>query len=165
MSKLSNSALDDFSVVHRLCFAARVLPIGSPNYWENIADFSIMGKNGYSLIGNETKIFVENLKYLNPAVFDDDATLTKELVRMPKMNTKDPEKIGLILISPIECCVLCGSKLSVRQDRSAQAISYMMITMEHCLPFTLPDTAEKRLFITAALWLLHTRRQQYSDIQ
>ena len=43
---------------------------------------------------------------------------------MPKMNTKDPEKIGLILILPIECCVLCGSKLSVRQDRSAQAIIY-----------------------------------------
>ena len=43
-----------------------------------------MGKNGYSLTGNEAKIFVENLKYLNPAVFDDDAKLTKELVRMPK---------------------------------------------------------------------------------
>ena len=82
MSKLPNSALDDFSVVHRLCFAARTLPIGSPNYWENIAYFSIMGKHGQcSLTGNEAKVFVENLKYLNPAVFDDDAKLTKEFVK------------------------------------------------------------------------------------
>ena len=44
---------------------------------------------------NEVKAFVENLKYLNPAVFDDDAKLTKELVRMPKMNAKDPEKLVL----------------------------------------------------------------------
>ena len=73
---------------------------------------------------NEVKAFVENLKYLNPAVFDDDAKLTKELVRMPKMNAKDPEKIGPFLISPIECCVLCGFKLSVRQDRCAHAIIY-----------------------------------------
>ena len=121
MSKQSLSALDDLSVVHRLCFAARVLPIASPNYWENIADFSIMGK---SLTGNEARVFVENLKYLNPAVFDDDAKLTKELVRMPKMNAKDPEKNGLILISPIECCVFCGSKLSVRQDICAHAVIY-----------------------------------------
>ena len=114
MSKLSSSALDDFSVVHRLCFAARSLPIGSPNYWEIIADFSVMGKIGYSLTGNEAKVFIENLKYLNPTVFDGDAKLTKELVRMPKINRKDPEKIGLILISPIELCILCGSKLLVR---------------------------------------------------
>ena len=54
MSKQSSSALDDFSMVHRLCFTARVLPIELPNYWENIADFSTVlcvGKNGYSLTG------------------------------------------------------------------------------------------------------------------
>ena len=88
------NALDDLSVVHRLCFATRTIPADSPNYWEIIAQFSIAQKHGYSLTGNQVKVFVENLQCLDPGVFDCDATLMKELVKIPKTHTNDSEKIG-----------------------------------------------------------------------
>ena len=65
--------------------------------------------------------FVESLQYLNPSVFDSDTSLMKELVKIPKTCTKDSEKIGIILISPISMCNVCGSKLSVRADKCVQA--------------------------------------------
>ena len=59
------------------------------------------------------------------------------------MYTMETEKIGLILISPIECCIVCGSKLSVRQDRSVQAIIYD--DYYGTFPaFTSTDTAERK---------------------
>ena len=50
MSKTLNSALDDPTVVHRLCFAARTLPVGLPSWrllqilalWENV-DAMLLG--------------------------------------------------------------------------------------------------------------------------
>ena len=50
------NALDDLSVVHRLCFAARTIPAVIPNYWEIIAHFSIAQKHGYSLTGNQVEV-------------------------------------------------------------------------------------------------------------
>jgi len=115
------NALDDLSVVHRLCFATRMLSVGLPNYWEITAKFSTLGRSDYSLSGQDARIFVENLKYLNPSVFDSDFKLTKELVKLPKTDG-GAERISIVLISPNETCIDCGSKLYVRADRSVQAI-------------------------------------------
>jgi len=124
MSKILNRALGDAAVLHRLCFAARTLPVGSPNYWETVANFSIIGKPGYSVTGFEAKVFIENLKYLNPGVFECDVELMKQLVRIPKHSTRDQEYIGMVLVSPVELCIICGYKLSIRQDRLVCAVIY-----------------------------------------
>ena len=124
MSKVLNKALGDAAVVHRLCFAARTLPVGSPGYWDTVANFSTMGKRGFSIAAEEAKVFVENLQYMNPGVFECDAVLMKQLVRMPKGSTKDQEVIGMVLVSPVEVCILCGHKLSIRQDRCVCAVIY-----------------------------------------
>jgi len=63
MSQLTNPALQDLSVVYQLCFAARTLPIGSPNYWEIAAHFSIEGKNQYSLTEKKLEYLSKIYKY------------------------------------------------------------------------------------------------------
>jgi len=49
--------LSDPAVVHRLCFAARTLPVGSPGYWDTVANFSIIGKCGVSITAEECRKF------------------------------------------------------------------------------------------------------------
>lgn len=120
----TNDALNDLSVIHRLCFATRSLPASSPYYWENVARFSIEGKSSYSLSGDEARIFVQNLQVFNPDVFDSDLKLTKELVKVPKGDSPGSDKIGVILLSPVELCIICNSELYIRHDRSVQATLY-----------------------------------------
>lgn len=115
-----NSALKDLSVVHRLCFAARMLPIGTPNYWKIVSSFGIQGKSGLKLLPEEARVFIENLLLLNEEVFKSDICLIKELVRIPKCF----DKIGMVLVSSVEDCVCCKSKLYIRSDRSTAAIVY-----------------------------------------
>ena len=47
----------------------------------------------------EAKIFIENLQFLNPSVFDCDEELTKSLIKMPKTDPSKPERIGVVLLS------------------------------------------------------------------
>lgn len=120
----SNKHLQDLTVVHRLCFAARSLLIGAPHYWEIVQNFGIQGKEGYSLSAEECRVFIENLKLLQEGVFDTDEKLIKELVRVPKSDSSKPDRIGFILLSPNQNCILCKSKLYIRVDRSVLAVIY-----------------------------------------
>jgi len=73
-----NPALKDLSVVHRLCFAARILPIGTPNYWQIVSNFGLQGKSsGLKLSPEEARTFIQNLLILNKEVFDSDTCLIK----------------------------------------------------------------------------------------
>ena len=66
-----SKALQDLGVVHRLCFAAKSIPMDAPQYWELVRDFSIQDVSGYLLPANDCHIFVENLHLLGediPAV-------------------------------------------------------------------------------------------------
>ena len=82
-------------MIHRICFAARFLPVGSPCYWENVAQFAIGEKKNYSLSGDDARVFVQNLQIFNPSVFDSDFKLTKELIKAP--NSVSPDQIKLKL--------------------------------------------------------------------
>ena len=119
-----SKALQDLNVVHRLCFAARSLPIGAPHYWETIQNFGIQGKESSILSVEECRVFVDNLKLLQEGVFDTDTKLFKELVRVPKNDPSKPERIGFILLSPNQHCLLCKSKFNIRADRSVLAVIY-----------------------------------------
>ena len=115
-----NSALKDLSVVHRFCFATRMLPIGTPYYWKIVSSFGIQGKSGLKLLPEEARVFIKNLLLLNEEVFKSDICLIEELVRIPKCF----DKIGMVLVSSVEDCVCCKSKLYIRSDRSTAAIVY-----------------------------------------
>ena len=60
----------------------------------------------------------------NSDVFTAESKLTRELAKMSKNDSSEPEKIGVILLSPIENCILCKTKLFIRHDRSVQATLY-----------------------------------------
>jgi len=124
MASHNNKLLQDLSVVHRLCFAARSLPVGIPHYWQIVRDFSLKGKEDGLLSSDECRVFVENLLMLQEGAFDSDKKLTRELVKINKTDPKRPEKIGIVLISPNQFCIFCGSKLYVRADRSSLAVIY-----------------------------------------
>jgi len=116
-----NPALKDLLVVHRLCFAARILPTGTPNYWQIVSNFGLQGRSsGLKLSPEEARIFIENLLVLNKEVFDSDTSLIKQLVRIPKCLNK----IGMVLVSSVEECGSCKSKLYIRSDRSTTAVVY-----------------------------------------
>jgi len=117
------TALQDLTVIHRLCFAARSIPTEVPYYWEIIRDFGIKGKD-LILSANDCRVFVENLKVIHEGVFESDTKLTTELMRTAKNDTKSPERIGIILVSPNMNCHKCGLRLYIRPDRSASAIVY-----------------------------------------
>lgn len=119
MSQSSNGALKDSQIM--LCHK-----VSSCCFTLLLAHFSIKGKRitNYSLSGNEVRVFVQNLQVFNPNVFDSDFKLTKELAKAPKGDSPESDKIGVILVSAIELCVICNSKLYIRQDRSVQATLY-----------------------------------------
>jgi len=63
-------------------------------------------------------------KVIQERVFESDAKLTTELMKAAKNDTKSPEKIGMILVSPNTTCKKCALKLYIRPDRSTSAIVY-----------------------------------------
>ena len=67
-----NPALQDLSVVHRLCFAARSIPKTSPRCWDIVTTFGISNKPHLQLSTEEVRVFIENLKLLNEDVFTTD---------------------------------------------------------------------------------------------
>lgn len=119
-----NKLLEDLTVVHRLSFAARSLPVEIPHYWEIVRDFSLKGKEGGLLSAEECRIFVESMLMLQEGALDSDKKLTRELVKVTKADPKTPDKIGTVLVSPNLFCILCGTKLYVRADRNCLAVIY-----------------------------------------
>jgi len=119
-----NKALQELGVVHRLCFAARSIPVDVPRYWELVRDFSIQDKSGYLLSADDCRVFVENLHLFGEDAFASDDMLKKRLIRLPKSNSMKSNTIKMILISPNGNCLLCNSKLYTRPDRHVLAVLY-----------------------------------------
>jgi hypothetical protein len=121
MNGLSNPSFKDPTVVHRVCFAAKSLPVDCPNYWTLVSTFAA-GKNvAHSILPEETRVFVENLKVISSEAFTSEDTMFKELVNLPKNKF---DKKGVVLVSHRETCPKCTSKLKIRSDRVASAVIY-----------------------------------------
>ena len=120
----NNKVLQNLTVMHRLCFAARSLPVGIPHYWKIVWDISLKGRENAVLSTEECRIFIQNMLTLHEGAFNSDMKLTRELVKVTKADLKIPEKIGFVLISPISLCILCIAILYVRADRSSLAVFY-----------------------------------------
>jgi cellobiose-specific phosphotransferase system component IIB len=115
--------IKDLSVVRRMAFAATFLPESMPNYWETVAAFGLKGKESRNKITAETaRLLVENWKCLDRALFDTDDELLSEFVGTSVFNSR--VKMGVVLLSPQECCLLCNSKLYVRADRFSSVVIY-----------------------------------------
>ena len=124
MATASNPALKDISVIYRMCFAARSLSSDSPNYWSLVSKFAVEGKEKHSLSPDEARIFVENMHILHSDIFDTEEKLTRNLIKLPKNDPCQPERIGFVLVSLTENCPSCQVHLYTRQDRAASAVIY-----------------------------------------
>ena len=88
MATLPNAAFNDPAVVHRICFAARSLPVGCPNYWNLVCTFTVKDKKVHSISPEEARVFVENLKVLSGDVFTSDLTMMSDLIKLLKNTHK-----------------------------------------------------------------------------
>ena len=113
MATATNPALKDISVIYRMCFAARSLSSDSPNYWNLVSKFAVEGKEKHSLSPDEARIlnFVENMHILHSDIFDTEEKLTRNLIKLQKNDHRQPERIGFVLVSPIENCPSCRVRL------------------------------------------------------
>lgn len=113
----------DISVVRRLTFASTFFSPHMPNYWQAVADFSVMHKPSRNEITPEqAKVLVENLEIMDAEVFSTEHDLVREIVTTPLLNKGIP--LGVVLISKKENCDVCGSSLKVRADRPAIVTVY-----------------------------------------
>ena len=102
------------SVLRRLTFAAANSPPTTPHSSEAIADFSNAGPSGGVITPDEARIYIENIRDLDPAAFASDSELLLEFCRIPR----GPHgTTGLVLISPNDACRQCGRTLYLRPDR------------------------------------------------
>ena len=111
----------DPSVLRRLLFAVSQLPNDTPNYWNIAVQFATNGKQSH-LTPDQAKVLVENLYELDAKAFDSDRELLQQLMEFQVSLSKPP--IGMILISSNKECLLCGSQLQLRKDRSAPLLVY-----------------------------------------
>lgn len=113
--------IKDASVVRRLEFAASFYPRSMPSYWERVASFSLKTKEDRnSLAPDQARQFVENIEVVDNGAFASDIELTREM--MEKQGEGMPR--GIVLISQNESCLLCGSRLYIRADRTSQVTVY-----------------------------------------
>ena len=116
MLPLLSHRIKRLSLARRLTFAAGHLPQSTPHLWETVADFAnvVCVASTECITSDESRMYAENIRELDPAAFASDSELAMELCGMPR----GPHgATGYVLISPVNQCSNCGSNLHVRSDR------------------------------------------------
>ena len=106
------------SVLRRIVFAVTHLPTDLPNLWEVAVNFATSSKD--PICAKDAKIIIENLHELDAKAFDTDKKLMQDLIKF-QVSSKP---LGIILISTIDNCPLCESKLCLRKDRPSSVVIY-----------------------------------------
>lgn len=110
----------DVSVVRRLSFATSN---SMPNYWQIVADFSLLHKPARNdLTSEEVRVLVENLEVMDAEAFATEHDLVREIIGMSWPGRDAP--LGIVLISDKENCSICGSMLKIRTDRASVVTIY-----------------------------------------
>lgn len=115
--------IKDTSTLRRLLFATAYLPPKTPNFWGIVVEYATLGATKKTdITSNQARVLMENLKCLDEQAFFTDQQLQKELMLLliPPKN----KPLGIVLISPKEVCVICGSNLLVRSDKPSSVVLY-----------------------------------------
>ena len=112
--------LKDVSVLRRLLFAASSLSEEVPNFWGIVVEFGTAGRIQRNSIDSDTAAaIVDNIHSFDERAFESDASLTHELIFWTSATSGMARPLGIVLISPEKCCVICGQTLTLRKDRPA----------------------------------------------
>lgn len=114
--------LKDVSVLRRLLFAPTHLPCELPNLWGVAVEFATAGKVERNSVDPGTvAALVENIQSFDEQAFATDESLLRQLIGW----SPSPERtLGIVLISPVSHCVLCGQALTLQKDRPASIVVY-----------------------------------------
>lgn len=82
---------------------------------------AIKNTQGVSVTSEQTKVFIENLKYLEPDSFSNDQQLSAEL---QSFAGHKGQPLGIVLVSNKQTCLLCGSGLLIKADRPSKVTIY-----------------------------------------
>ncbi len=116
------------SVLRKLLFALVHLPDDLPNRWVLALEFANNGKSD-NVSADEVRVLSENLLALDAEAFATDSMLTAEILQYPAS-----KPLGVVLISAIDRCGQCESKLLLRKDRPSSLVIY------HDTLGSIPDT-------------------------
>lgn len=116
-----------FSLIRRLCFAAKHLPEEIPRYWEQVVSFADSACSSHfsdsltekAFTAKDARLCVENLMELDAGVFQNDTTLFKE---MCQRSTRANNPLGCVLISQNNTCKVCGGRLLLKARDSIRKI-------------------------------------------
>ena len=112
-------------MLRRLLFAASNLPHEVPNFWGIVVEFATAGKVQRNSIDSDTAAaLIDNVRSFDERAFESDAALVRELISWTPSMTGNSKPLGLILISPVSSCVLCGQRLTLRRDRPSSITVY-----------------------------------------
>ena len=115
--------LKDVSVLRRLLFAARYLPLEIPNFWGIVVEFATAGKLHRNSINTATAAaLIEIIHTFDEKAFDTDKTLLEQLNVWRPAGFDKPFRV--VLVSPQTHCKLCGITVSLRRDRPACVVLY-----------------------------------------
>lgn len=113
----------DVAMLRRLLFATAYIPKEVPGYWEIVAEFGCpLSSDGFSLSPESARVAMETLEMLDGNAFCMEADLVRELVDMEYGPNKQP--FGIPLVPKQQKCLLCGSKLLLKNNRTSRLILY-----------------------------------------
>lgn len=113
------------SVLRQLLFAASNLPHEVPNFWRIVVEFATAGKVQRNSIDSDTAAaLIDNVCSFDEHASESDAALVRELISWTPSMTGNSKPLNLILISPINSCVLCGQRLTLRRYQSSSITVY-----------------------------------------
>ena len=106
MLKCCGALTDKVEVVRGLVFASAVLPSDLPIGTVSSFASAIKNTQGVSITSKQAKVFIENLKYLEPDSFSNDQQLSAEL---QSFAGHKGQPLGIVLVSNKHaCCVILG---------------------------------------------------------
>lgn len=113
-----------FSLIRRLCFAAKHLPEETPRYWEQVVGFANSACSSHSLAekpftAKDARLCVENLMELDAGFLENDTSLFKE---MCQRSTHANNPLGCVLISKNNTCRVCGDRLLLKARDSIRKV-------------------------------------------
>jgi len=109
------------SVLRKLLFATNNLPRDLPDYWKIVTSFATCGSHEDKLIQSKIQTLVDNMQYYDGDAFLSDKSLMDMLL---SEQGRDGKPLGVVLVSPISKCQVCGGELAVKADRPSHLTLY-----------------------------------------
>jgi len=109
------------SILRKLLFATANLPRDLPDYWKIVTSFATHGSHEEELTQSKIQTLIDNIQYYDENAFLSDKSLMDLLLNE---KGRDGKPLGVVLISSLLKCQVCGGELAVKADRPSHLTLY-----------------------------------------